>query len=499
MEKQISSLVTPFALILLVFILLKVAKLFRNDKSKLPPGPRQLPFIGNIHQLIGSLPHHILKDLANKYGPLMSLKLGEVSVFVVSSPEIAHDMMKTHDLNFVQRPYSLSTDILSYHSSNIASSPYGDYWRQMRRICTLEIFSSKSVHKFRSIREEEVLNFINSVSQNKGLPINLSKELFSLTSGITARAAFGKRINDSQVFAMTLKEMLELSAGFSVADMYPSLKVLHVISGLRKRLKKVHKDMDKVLARVMTEHRDRNREADPQDLVDVLLKTQKDEFITPPLTDNNIKAVILDVISGGSETSSITIDWAMSEMLKNPKVMERAQAEIRKVCEGKENIDETMLHELSYLKQVIKETLRLHPAAPLLVARECREQCQLHGYDVPVKTKIVVNAWAIGRDPRFWADPDTFNPQRFEDSSVEFKGTNFEYIPFGAGRRICPGMLFALPMIELPLAQMLYRFDWKLPEGLKNEELDMSEAYGITAGRKHDLYVIPVAYTPQKA
>lgn len=185
----------------------------------------------------------------------------------------------------------------------------------------------------------------------------------------------------------------------------------------------------------------------------------------------------------------------MSEMLKNPSVMERAQAEIRKVFDGRKNIDETMLHELSYLKQVIKETLRLHPAAPLLVARECREQCRLDGYDVPVKTKIFVNAWAIGRDPKFWADPNTFNPDRFQDSSVEFKGTNFEYIPFGAGRRMCPGMLFALPMIELPLAQMLYHFDWKLPEGQKNEELDMTEAYGITAGRKHDLYVVPVAYT----
>ncbi|KAL8147706.1 hypothetical protein AgCh_005143 [Apium graveolens] len=446
MENQISHFCTPFALFLFLFIVLKFAKVFRNDKLKLPPGPRQLPFIGNIHQMVGSLPHHILKDLANKYGPLVSLKLGEVSVFVVSSSEVAHDMMKKHDLNFVQRPHSLTTDIISYNSSNIGSSPYGDYWRQMRRI---------------------------------------------------SRAAFGKKINDREVFAMTLKEIMKLSSGFSVADMYPSLKFLHVISGVRSRLEKVHKEMDKILGRVISEHRDRS-DADPQDLVDVLLKTQKDEYLAPPLTDNNIKAVISDIISAGSETSSITIDWAMSEMLKNPSVMERAQSETRKVLEGRKNIEETMLQELSYLKQVIKETLRLHPAAPLLVARECREQCQLNGYDIPVKTKIFVNAWEIGRDPRYWADPHTFNPERFGNSSVEFKGTNFEYIPFGAGRRMCPGMLFALPIIELPLAQMLYHFDWKLPEGQKTEQLDMTEAYGITSGRKNHLYVIPVAYTPHK-
>ncbi|KAK1381261.1 tabersonine 16-hydroxylase 2-like [Heracleum sosnowskyi] len=321
MENQISHLFTPFALFLFLFILLKFAKVFRNDKIKLPPGPRQLPFIGNIHQVVGSLPHHILKDLANKYGPLMSLKLGEVSVFVVSSSEVAHDMMKTHDLNFVQRPLSLSTNIISYNSSDIAFSPYGDYWRQMRRICTLEIFSSKSVQKFRFIREEEVLNFINLISRNKGLTINLSKELFSLTSGITARAAFGKKINDKEVFAMTLKEIMKLSSGFSVADMYPSIKFLHVISGVPSRLEKVHKEMDKILGRVINEHRDGRSDVDPQDLVDVLLKTQKDEYLDPPLMDNNIKAVISDIISAGKDvssrncnfifTSSISGDWCM--------------------------------------------------------------------------------------------------------------------------------------------------------------------------------------------
>ena len=185
----------------------------------------------------------------------------------------------------------------------------------------------------------------------------------------------------------------------------------------------------------------------------------------------------------------------MSEMLKNPKVLETAQAEVRKVFKGSENVDEARLQELDYLKMVIKETLRLHPPAPLLVPRECREEIKINGFDIPVKTKIIVNAWAIGRDPRYWPDAESFKPERFQESSVDFRGTDFEYIPFGAGRRMCPGMWLALPTMMLPLAQMLYHYDWKLPDGLKNEELDMSEAYGITCARKQDLYVVPVACT----
>lgn len=190
--------------------------------------------------------------------------------------------------------------------------------------------------------------------------------------------------------------------------------------------------------------------------------------------------------------------WAISEMLKNPKVMEKAQTEVREMFEGNENFDETRLNELNYLKMVVKETLRLHPPAPLLIPRECREQCEINGFNIPVKTKIFINAWAIGRDPRFWSDAESFKPERFQNSSVDFKGTDFEFTPFGAGRRICPGMLFSLPVMLLPLAQMLYYFDWKLPDGLKNEELDMSEAYGVTCGRKYDLCAVPVAYTPRK-
>lgn len=185
----------------------------------------------------------------------------------------------------------------------------------------------------------------------------------------------------------------------------------------------------------------------------------------------------------------------MSEMMKHPRVMKKAQDEVRRVFNEKGSVDETCISEMKYLKSVIKEILRLHPPAPLLLPRECRESCVIsNGYEIPAKTMVIVNAWAIGRDSRYWNEPDSFYPERFLDSCVDFKGTNYEYIPFGAGRRMCPGMSFGMINVELPLALLLYHFDWQLPKGMKHEELDMTEMFGITVRRKLDLLMIPTAY-----
>lgn len=203
-----------------------------------------------------------------------------------------------------------------------------------------------------------------------------------------------------------------------------------------------------------------------------------------------------EIFIGGIESSSTTIDWALCEMMKNPRVLKKAQDEIREVFNRKGKIDETGIEEMQFLKLVIKETLRLHPPAPLLFPKECRETCKINGFDIPTKAKVIINAWAIGRDPKYWNDPESFIPERFLDSSIDFQGNNFEYIPFGSGRRICPGISFGNAIMELSLAMLLYHFNWKLPNGLKYEDLDMTETFAVTVKRKYELFLVPTLYHP---
>ncbi|KAK6266609.1 hypothetical protein QUC31_017447 [Theobroma cacao] len=505
MELQFPSFTTLLLTFLFVFIVVKVLKgsKAKNPEARLPPGPRKLPLIGNMHQLIGSLPHHTLRDLAKKHGPLMHLQLGEVPTIVISSPAIAKEVLKDHATIFAQRPYLLASKIMSYDSTNIVFSPYGNYWRQLRKISTMELLSPSRVQSFRFIREEEVSALIKTISLIEGSPVNLSEKIFSMTYGITSRAAFGKKSKGQEEFIRIMTEAIKLSGGFCLADLYPSNKLLKLISGVRLKLEKLQRASDRILEDIVNEHKEKtNRtsetgnQQEEDDLLDVLLKLQQSSDLEIPLTNDKIKAIILDILGAGSETSSTTMEWAMSEMLRNPRVMKQAQAEVRQVFDRKGNVDEAGIHELKFLRSIVKETLRLHPAAPLLVPRECDENCVISGYDILAKSKVIVNAWAIGRDSRYWKDAEKFNPERFLDSPIDFRGTHFEYIPFGAGRRICPGISFALPNIELPLAQLLYHFDWKLPNGSNCEDLDMTECFGITVRRKNDLFLIPIPYHP---
>lgn len=189
----------------------------------------------------------------------------------------------------------------------------------------------------------------------------------------------------------------------------------------------------------------------------------------------------------------------MTEMLKDPRIMKKAQTEIRQVVKKRGIVDGTCIQELEFLKMVIKETLRLHPPTPLLLPRESKERCEINGYEIPAKTKVIVNAWAINRDPKWWNEPEKFYPERFINSAIDYRGLHFEYIPFGAGRRVCPGMSFGLPNIELPLIKLLYHFDWKLPDGMTSEDLDMNESFGVTVKRKASLNLIPTDYYPSPA
>ncbi|CAL1353949.1 unnamed protein product [Linum trigynum] len=465
-----------------------------------PPGPTKLPIIGNLHNLAGgSLPHHRLRDLAKEYGGVMGLQLGQVPHLVITSAEAAKEVMKTHDIVFAQRPALLAAEIVSYNFTDIAFAPYGAYWRQLRKICILELLSAKRVQSFGSIREEEVSNAVTRIADSAGRELNFSRMLFSLTHGIAARVTFGKKYNGQDEFIPVVENITRAAGGFSLADLYPSVKLLHVLSGMRSTLLKLRGEADRMLGSIIADHRSRGSTEDSaagevDDLVDVLLRLQGNGELDFPLTDDNIKAVILDIFIAGSETSSTTVEWAMSEMLKNHRVLQEVQAEVRRVFGPKGGVDETLLHELHYMKLVIKETLRLHAPVPLLLPRESNEDCEIGGFLVKAQSKVIVNVWAMGRDPKYWKEPEEFRPERFIDSSIDLKGSNFEFLPFGAGRRMCPGMVFGMANVELPLAKFLYHFDWELAGGIKAGDLDMEESFGATLTRKNDLKLVPIPY-----
>ncbi|XP_027341851.1 cytochrome P450 71D9-like [Abrus precatorius] len=503
MELGTQSIPSPAIITFFLFLFTVFAIFWRTktkpSSSKLPPGPPKLPLIGNLHQL-SAMPHQGLAKLSQQYGPLMHIKLGGLSTIVVSSPEMAKEIMKTHDIIFANRPYLLAADVLSYGSKGMSFSPLGSYWRQMRKICTFELLTPKRVESFQSIRQEEASNLVKEICLNEGSSINLTKMISSFSYGFTSRVAFGGKSEYQQDFISVMKDVVKVVAGFSIADLYPSIEVLQVLTGLRSKVVKLHQEIDRILEKIVRDHRETSSETKEinekagEDLVDVLLRLQKQNNLEHPLSDSVIKATILDIFSAGSGTSAKTIEWAMSELVKNPSVMERARAEVRRVFDGKGHVEEANLRELKYLKSVIKETMRLHIPVPLLLPRECSEKCEINGYEIPAKTKVIVNAWAIGRDPHYWNEAEKFYPERFLDSSIDYKGADFQFIPFGAGRRMCPGTTFGIANVELLLANLLFHFDWNMPNGNNPEELDMSESFGLSVRRKNDLYLIPNMY-----
>lgn len=286
-------------------ILLTIIKEWRTSKKlktiqKLPPGPWKLPFIGCMHHLMGSLPHHTLKNLAKKHGPLMHLQLGEVSALVVSSPNVAKEIMKTHDLSFASRPELLAFKIICYGSNDIAFSPYGDYWRQMRKICILELLSAKNVRSFGNIRQDEVLHLVEAVRTLAGKKVNLTEQVFSYASSMVCRAAFGQVSKEDQYeFVRLMKQVAALGGGFDIADLFPSYKILHVLTGMKSKLLKVHQKMDLIFEKLINEHvenQDRRKkgvaESGQEDLIDVLLRIRDAGDLQIPITNNNIKAII---------------------------------------------------------------------------------------------------------------------------------------------------------------------------------------------------------------
>uniref|UniRef100_A0A2N9IAE5 Cytochrome P450 n=1 Tax=Fagus sylvatica TaxID=28930 RepID=A0A2N9IAE5_FAGSY len=449
------------------------------------------------------MPHIALAQLAQKLGPIIHLQLGRVPTIVVSSAHLAKLILKTHDHVFASRPNLLSAQYLSFNCSDVTFSPYGPYWRQARKICVTELLNSKRVNSFQLLRDEEVNRLLGSVSGQSGSELDLGKMFFTLANDVLCRVAFGKRFKEESgegqkrhlVGVMT--ETQELFGGFCLGDFFPDWEWVNSLSGYKKRLSRNLEDLRAVCEEIIEEHVKKEQDSyggdGKEDFVDVLLRVQQREDLEVPITDDNLKALVLDMFVAGTDTSSATLEWTMTELARHPKVMKKAQEEVRNVASSLGKVEESHLQHLHYLKAVIKETMRVHPPVPLLVPRESMEKCNLEGYEIPAKTRVLINTYAIGRDPNSWENPLEYNPERFMDTNIDIKDQDFRFLPFGGGRRGCPGYSFALATVEIALARLLYHFDWALPQGVGADDMDLSEIFGLATRKKTPIVLVPTA------
>lgn len=367
----------------------------------------------------------------------------------------------------------------------------------MKKICIVHLLSSKRVQSYKRVREEEVALLIADIrgASVAAEAVNLSKRLSTLTNDIISRVALGRKYSGETSFREMLGEFQKLLGCFPMEDFVPWLGWIDKLIGLDARAKRTSKKLDEFIERILEEHLSRrcSNAAGAEecvDFVDVLLSI-KDEHDADDaaisINKENIKALILDMFAAGTDTTVTTLEWAMAELIKHPALMQEVQREIRDTVGSNEVIEVEDIDKLTYLKATIKETLRLHVPVALLVPRVATEDTQLQGYDIPAGTKILINAWAIARDPNYWDRPEEFWPERFINSNIDFRGQHLQLTPFGAGRRACPGIGFAVAVIEYALANLLHHFDWEVPEEIKDEVLDMSEAPGISIHKKSAL------------
>ncbi|XP_064979161.1 cytochrome P450 71A1-like [Musa acuminata AAA Group] len=485
-----------FALLLLL-VLLGTKRAF-SKKRRLPPSPPKLPLLGHLLQL-GSLPHRSLSALSEKHGPLMLLHFGHVPTLVVSSADMAEEVMRTHDTSFASRPDLKPVRTILYDTHDVGFAPFGDYWRHTRKLCTIHLLSGKRVKSYRALRQEEVAFMMQkisraSLSSTSGF-IDMSKVINSFVTDIVGRVVSGtsfRAADRCQLFSKLIDDNGVAFRELCVEELFPSLGFLDGILGLNPTAKKVAKEWDVALNEMIQDHVERlNRdEVQERDFVDELLdvvdKPEKDFC----LTMKQMKAILWDMFSAGVEASFTALEWAMAELVRHPETLKKLQDEVRGLAAGKDMVKEDETHDMVYLKAVLKEVLRVHPPTPLLLPRESIEDCQIQGYHIPKKTRVLINAWAIGRDPKHWDAPEEFRPERFMSSDLDFKGKNFEFTPFGSGRRICPGMQLAVATLEVALANLVHQFDWELPLGMTRDEFDMTESPGLTARKKEPLHLV---------
>ncbi|CAL9187622.1 unnamed protein product [Musa hybrid cultivar] len=476
-------------LILLLYLLFSAKK--NNTKKNLPPSPPSLPFIGHLHLRRKPL-HRCLARLTALHGPVLLLRFGARPVLVVASPATADECFTTHDITFANRPSLPSRKYLLYkNNTTLGSASYGPYWRNLRRIATVEVLSSHRLQSSSDARAKEVramarelLRACNAAA-DEFAKVELKSRLFQLAMNVLMRTIAGKRYygeegvvsEESKRFMVTVEEIFALSGASNLGDFIPLLRWVDY-GGVRRKLMRLHRVRDEFLQPLIDELRTKGGEEsqtteakEEKTTISDLLSLQK----TDPenYSDQIIKSLISSLLSAGTDTTAITIEWAMSLLLNHPNAMDKTRAEIDARLGNGRLLEESDLPNLPYLHCVVAETLRMYPAGPLLVPHESSDECVVGGFHVPRGTILLVNAYAMHRDPKTWDEPARFMPERFEGG----KGEGKWLAPFGMGRRKCPGEGLAARMMGLALGTLIQCFEWGR---VGDKEVDMAEGSGLS-------------------
>ncbi|CAN1747946.1 Geraniol 8-hydroxylase [Linum perenne] len=475
--------------------------------ANLPPGPSRLPIIGNLHNL-GDKPHKSLAHLASIHGPLMTLKLGQVTTIVASSPSVAKEILQKHDLVLSDRQLILAIRAHDHHEHGLPWVPVGPKWRNLRKVCNTYLFTTQKLDSNQELRRKKIQELLEAVRRNacENKAVDIGKAAFMTTFGALSTTVLSLDLTDeasedAREFKEVARCIMDEAGKPNLGDYFPVLGKLD-LQGIHRRMSTYFGKVLNLFGRIIEERlKKRNSEAyvSGNDMLDTLLDIVDQENRDASMDLDLIKHLFLlvdqDLFVAGTDTVTSTIEWAMAELLRNPNAFAKAKEELHKTI-GKDNhLHESDIMRLPFLRAIIKENFRLHPAGPLLVPRKAGSEVEIFGFTVPKGSQVIINAWAMGRDPTIWDNPNFFRPERFIGSEIDVDidvgGNSFELIPFGGGRRICPGLPLAMRMLHMMLGTLVHWFDWKLVDGVDPKSLDMEEKFGITLQKAKPLVAFP--------
>ncbi|EXB96547.1 Trans-cinnamate 4-monooxygenase [Morus notabilis] len=481
LEKLLLSLFFSFLLAILVSRL-------RGKRFKLPPGPLTVPIFGNWLQVGDDLNHRNLSDLARKFGDIFLLRMGQRNLVVVSSPDLAKQVLHTQGVEFGSRTRNVVFDIFTGKGQDMVFTVYGEHWRKMRRIMTVPFFTNKVVQQYRLGWEDEaarVVEDVRNMPEASTSGIVLRKRLQLMMYNNMYRIMFDRRFeSEEDPLFVRLRALngersrLAQSFEYNYGDFIPILRPF--LRGYLKICKEVKERRLQLFRDYFLEERKKLASTTRSDnnalkcAIDHILDAQHKGEIN----EDNVLYIVENINVAAIETTLWSIEWGIAELVNHPEIQQKLRHELDTVLGPGEQITEPDTYKLPYLQAVIKETLRLRMAIPLLVPHMNLHDAKLGGYDIPAESKILVNAWWLANNPAQWKNPEEFRPERFleEEAKVEANGNDFKYLPFGVGRRSCPGIILALPILGITLGRLVQNFELLPPPG--QDKLDTSEKGG---------------------